>query len=640
MYIYIYYIYSAEVIEINEELSLDEIKCIEDYLNDKYKIFEKAINNPGICLDANSMSDLVGWYTGDSIDLDNNVWTDISGANSKALINDNDASFVVSTGADIDEGTNQLNEFYLNGNKVLTGETTTQLIFGPPISRDFTVFNLCKYQESGSQERIIQSEEYNCIMGYHNGKSGVSLINSWITDQKNNFDKNWVLSTNQPSLYRGNGIDFSNDVTGNPIVSRLTINTGYIGEETSTFACAEIIIVNKVLSDTEMVCIENYLSDKYGLKATENPGNCLNNIESLAGWYDGGSMDVINNQWLDKSGIKFNNNGIVTDNTGIEVYDGTDTSSEFYVRDNNKVITGSTLTKIKFKPSLQPQFTIFNVAKWKEIGSKSRILQGENHDCAFGFDSVGSGYAEFQNVSITSSDDSFGSNYVISSQRANLYRGNMQDLTLDGLETNIATLPTRISINDGYIPSQTSDFGIAEIIMVNEELTNDEILCIENYLEDKYNVIKEVDENPGSCLTAEQQQNLVGWYTGDSADIDNNKLYDKSGIGNDGLIDGDFEIYDEQDPLNEFYANGNKVVTAGTSTTMIFDPLVSAEHTVFNLCKYKEIGTKGRILQGETLNSGTFLLLSTSLISFHFKMNYFWEYVIMFNIDSLWISCW
>lgn len=351
------YIFSAEVIQVNEQLSMDEIKCVEDYLNDKYKIFEKATNNPGECLNADSMDELVGWYTGESVDLVNGLWRDISGANSKALIDGNHASFISSTGADVDIAANPFNEFYLNGNPVLTGQPTTQLTFGPPVSREFTVFNLCKYQEGGTQRRLVQSEEYNSIMGHYAGNSGVSHPNTWITANQNNFGDNWVLSTNQPSLYRGNGIDFSNGVSGNPIVSRITINRGWsgAGAQTSTFACSEVIIVNKVLSESEVTCIENYLSDKYGLKPTENPGGCLDaaSSNSLRGWYAPDSIDLDNNQWVDKSGYGYMNNGLISGTAE------TESTGEFYLNDAS-VLTGSTSTTVLFTPFLQPEHTVVN----------------------------------------------------------------------------------------------------------------------------------------------------------------------------------------------------------------------------------------------------------------------------------------
>ena len=304
------------------------------------------------------MRDLVGWYTGDSVDLPNALWKDISGANSKALIDDNDASFISTTGADVDAATNPLNEFYINDNPVLTGETTTQLTFGPPVSREFTVFNLCKYKNAGTQRRIIQAEEYNSVMGFDVGKSGISCITNWITSDQDRFGDNWVLSTNQASLYRGNDIDFSNGNSGNPVVSRLTINRGDYAAQTSSFGCSEIIIINKEISESEIECVEDYLSDKYGFIATGNPGNCLTEAQkqNLVGWYDGDSADIANSKWYDLSGLE--NDALIDGD--FEIFDGQDPLNEFYAN-GNKVVTAGTSTTFTFEPLVSYQHTVFNL---------------------------------------------------------------------------------------------------------------------------------------------------------------------------------------------------------------------------------------------------------------------------------------
>ena len=116
------------------------------------------------------------------------------------------------------------------------------------------------------------------------------------------------------------------------------------------------------------------------------------------------------------------------------------------------------------------------------------------------------------------------------------------------------------------------------MIIINEELPLNTIECIENYLEDKYDVIDEVSANPGECLTEEQLESLVGWYDGDSAGVSYNKWFDKSGLKNDGLVDGTgFEVFDGQDTTNEFYINNHSVVLGTTDTEITFEPSMSAE---------------------------------------------------------------
>ena len=203
--------------------------------------------------------------------------------------------------------------------------------------------------------------------------------------------------------------------------------------------------------------------------------------------------------------------------------------------------------------------TVFSVCKYVELGTQRAILQGYDVSALFGFWNGYSGSAVYENWITANNIDNFQDDYVISSQQQGLYRGNKQDLTT--VPTNIADATTRLSINQGKYSAYTSDFGCAEIIVVNEELSLDEIECIEDYLNDKYKIIKEVEGNPGDCLNVEEN-NLVGWYDGDSLSIDNGRWLDKSGLANDGVISGSgLELFDGTDTGSEFYANGQKVVT-------------------------------------------------------------------------------
>ena len=51
----------------------------------------------------------------------------------------------------------------------------------------------------------------------------------------------------------------------------------------------------------------------------------INEYHSIYAWYDGTSIDIKYNLWRDKSGN--NNNGIINISTGIQLFDGTNTSN-------------------------------------------------------------------------------------------------------------------------------------------------------------------------------------------------------------------------------------------------------------------------------------------------------------------------
>ena len=138
---------------VNEELSLDDIQCIENYLNDKYQVFGRgATENPGQCLTQNTTDDLVGWYTGDSFNITTNKWQDISG-------NDN-YGFISGSGIELFNGNDTNDEFYINGEKVVRGTIYSKIVFRPLIYPQHTIFNVCKYKKSGTKRKILQAEKY------------------------------------------------------------------------------------------------------------------------------------------------------------------------------------------------------------------------------------------------------------------------------------------------------------------------------------------------------------------------------------------------------------------------------------------------------------------------------------------------
>ena len=157
--------------------------------------------DPGDCL--NNKKSLIGWFDGDSMNLDSNVWTDKTG------IGYNNNGIITGNGINIDQGTNPLNEVYLNKQKVVTGTSSTKIIFNPWLLPEHTIFNLCKYRESGTKKRILQSTAANGLIGFWNGRSGVAEVNGkWIAHRLINLQQiGFYFKTK--SLYEDK-IDLSN----------------------------------------------------------------------------------------------------------------------------------------------------------------------------------------------------------------------------------------------------------------------------------------------------------------------------------------------------------------------------------------------------------------------------------------------
>ena len=245
--------------------------CVQDYLNDKYKIYTKATNNPGGCLSNDSLSQLIGWFDGDSMNISNNVWENKSGSK-RDFIGGDDG--IIKNAKDLEKvlETNSSKKLYLNGHPIVYGSQDTQITFGPIVSSEFTVINLCKYID-GSNGRILAGKITNTWFGHGWSQAGTASINglNYITDNVDSFGTNWVLSSVRPDLYKGNGINLT--MTSqylSSFVDRLVINTQGSPGIKIPFACAEIIMINRMVSDDEIQCMENYLAQKYKLFASKS----------------------------------------------------------------------------------------------------------------------------------------------------------------------------------------------------------------------------------------------------------------------------------------------------------------------------------------------------------------------------------
>eukprot|EP01084_Bolivina_argentea_P252171 423216_1 len=220
----------------------------------------------------NSYYSVAAWYVGSSVELNELEWKDISGNNRHASI-DNIG------GAKWFNGSDNNNEFYSNGNSVFIGDNSTTITFngGLELSETHTIFSVCKYQNIGTKNRIIQTESYDGIFGFNEGKSGVAMENGiWITDNMDRFSNDWVLSTQTPQLYRAWATDYTQSYDGSAINSKLMINKGFGAALASHFGCSEIILFEQMLDMFAIECIEKYLYTKYPssyltLNPTSNP---------------------------------------------------------------------------------------------------------------------------------------------------------------------------------------------------------------------------------------------------------------------------------------------------------------------------------------------------------------------------------
>lgn len=192
----------------------------------------------------------IGWYTAGS--FSGTTWNDLSGNGNHASVSRGSVSVITTTG-------NGATATF----QTLQGAVSDGILFPAAIlPSTYTLFHVTRYTGLSNQ-RIITGTGNNWLSGFWNGYSGVAFHEGWLTQSGSSIHgTNWVLSTDQNSLYRSNQV--TRGSSGGSASTRLTVNAGTYAEY-SSWNCAEIIVYNTTLSLANYTAVEAYLSAKYGV---------------------------------------------------------------------------------------------------------------------------------------------------------------------------------------------------------------------------------------------------------------------------------------------------------------------------------------------------------------------------------------
>lgn len=140
--------------------------------------------------------------------------------------------------------------------------------FGKVIPTTFTLCSVTRYTGTvGIGEprgRILQTKESNFLHGHWSDRINVVHYAKWVTGTDTPpTNMEWVVlcgTNGAPRVYLGvRGDDLQNIATAQaePLSqdNTLVINTGQHHQETSAFACMEVITWNRALSHEEMVTL-------------------------------------------------------------------------------------------------------------------------------------------------------------------------------------------------------------------------------------------------------------------------------------------------------------------------------------------------------------------------------------------------
>lgn len=200
--------------------------------------------------------------------------------------------------------------------------------------------------------------------------------------------------------------------------------------------------------------------------ATPPPSVDISGITGLTGRYTAESYSTSQRLWKDESG-KTND---------IRV------SGDLKVSDDKTYVYGGAGEKFTIPAELfDRQYTIFILSKYNGE-NKRRILTSSESGWFSGHNAGKSGVAYHDNW-ITEDADHYGSDWVLSTDQRNLYRANGRRLSGYGLDESF---PRSVGVN--IASGQESDYAIAEILVYNRELSEEDYLKVEKFLMEKYKV--------------------------------------------------------------------------------------------------------------------------------------------------------
>lgn len=190
---------------------------------------------------------LIAYYDSTSYSNNTLIWKDLSG-------NKNDIVQIIDINKDKKYP-------YVSGTK------NSGILFPFELSINYTIIYLAQFKNS-TTGRILQSSiisPHEWFSGFDTIGSGVAYHNNWITDQKDVFDNQWVLSVDQQNLYKGNGVNLT--TKNGTMIDSFKIGIGKFGFEPQKSADWNIscmIIYDKILTSNEIETIEKYIYKKYG----------------------------------------------------------------------------------------------------------------------------------------------------------------------------------------------------------------------------------------------------------------------------------------------------------------------------------------------------------------------------------------
>ena len=212
----------------------------------------------------------------------------------------------------------------------------------------------------------------------------------------------------------------------------------------------------------------------------------------LVGHYTGDSADIRGKTWKDISG---NNNHAKMDK-----------GSGFSHGNQNgkKTLKGDAATGVSFPTAILPKnYTFFYLSRYIG-GNKRRIFQGKNNNWLSGHWGGKSGMAYHEGWITDHRKNYFGNGWVLGTDQNKLYRANAKAINISNRSRGVNT---HLAINvSGRYANEKSEWEIAEAIVFNRHLNDDEMTKVEGYLAHKYNHLSSKYKKPVDTAAIEAER--------------------------------------------------------------------------------------------------------------------------------------
>jgi large repetitive protein len=190
------------------------------------------------------------------------TWVDSSGSDRHAITVAGSPTIEVGTGNGA------------TGNIVAVAGGTGDAVTFPDavLPQKYTLFHVSRYAGE-NQGRIIVGEKGDWYSGFDDGKVGVAKHNSVMKDNGGESHSNWLLSSDQNTVYRANGVQVSTKTNGMSFSGPLTVNGSNGGpKRASDWQVAEVLVYEGELTLAQIQQLENYFARTYGLQGKNAAG--------------------------------------------------------------------------------------------------------------------------------------------------------------------------------------------------------------------------------------------------------------------------------------------------------------------------------------------------------------------------------